>query len=314
MSTHELSRGQLAEVYRDIVRGYSIAHWAGKPLYVKHLSSLDQIGVQEYEEEQRRAALARGVPSREDKEAWLLANELWGKRQEEDLVQNQDYLKGLVKTRERLYLEHQLAQHDQTIADARKVVNEMSAKKEGLFGLTAEGYAAQRVQFHHMQQSLFKDRTMETLLLDDAALKELDEEDSYALLTLFVDVVMRFAPETIRRCSIAPYFTGPFYLCGDDTTAFLGKPMVDITIYQNNLLNSGLHFKQVFMREDVPADIRADPAKIDEYIQKSANMKEIARRTSIEGGSTAIINATSRDFKAAGLKEDRGRAMNLDKE
>lgn len=309
---HELSRTQLAEVYRDIVRGYSVA-WLGKqPVYVKHLTALDHVDLQEYEREQRDGAIERGVPSREAKEEWLIQHGLWSKQQEEDLVQQRDYVQNMEKTRATILVHHQLAQHDQTVAEESKRLREMASKKDALFGLTAEDYAAQRGQFHHMGASLFADRALSAHLHSQEELDQLDDEESFVLMSLFVASVSRFAPEHIRRCSVAPYFTAPFYLCGDQTTAFLGKPMVALTVYQNNLLNSGLHFKAIFQREEVPADIRDDPEGIDAWIQLSQNMKEVASRSKMEGGSTGIVGATARDFKAAGLREDRAAAMKLD--
>lgn len=306
-----MSPSQLAEIYRDIIRGYSITKWNEQTIYIKHLSAFDQVEIQEYQEEQIAGAKARGIPTRDEKETWLFENNLWDKKMENDLIRQRDYVHSMENTRSKLYLKSQLEQHDKILKEERKRLADMFAKKDGLFGLTAETYSDQKTQFFHMGKALFKDSLLkESFFLQDE-LDRLDDEDSYTLLGLFVKNVQRFLPDVIRRIAVAPYFVAPFYLCGEQTTAFLGKPMVQLSVYQNNLLNSGLHFKQIFMREDVPEDIRDDPAKIDEWVQRSRNMKEVASRGTLDGGSTGIVGATSQDLKAGGLKEDRNAAMKL---
>jgi len=185
----------------------------------------------------------------------------------------------------------------------------MEEKRSASFGLIDDKYAAQKMQFYYVGLSFYRDRGLTNRMFSQRDVDQMDEDESYDLLSLYIDFITRFDLDIIKRISVASFFVNSLYLCGEDPSRFFGKPVVDLTFYQTNLLSYGLYFKNVMSGEKVPEAIRDDPDKIEEFMNRTKASKE-ALRTNLEGGSTGIVGATSEDFEVLGLPEDKtGRHM-----
>ncbi len=300
----------LSKVYAEIVRGKSEVRWGDKAAYLKHFTCFDQAELDEYETQEKATAIKRGIPSREAKEKWLIENGLWSAKEERELGQQRDYLRNMDKTREKLMSKSQVSQHDEAVKAETKRYNEMYRKKDSLFGLTAEDCANRRLQFYQIHLSFYEDAALTKRLFPQR--DDLDDEESVEVLNAFIEAITPFSRDSIRRVAVSPFFLNAFYLCGDDPTRFLGKPLVELSIWQTSLISSGLHFKQIFSNHEVPDHIAAHPDKIDEWLQQVRNIKDAAARHSGEG-STGLM-AGSGEMEAAGLNVDTQAAMSLKKD
>ena len=64
-------------LFKDIVQGFSEVNFEGVPLYVKHLSSLDQVDLEELEELFFNKATKRGLPTEEETLTRLKEEDMW---------------------------------------------------------------------------------------------------------------------------------------------------------------------------------------------------------------------------------------------
>lgn len=306
----------LRKVLGDICRGYSIvsSDKTGKrlaaPVYIKHLTQHDQTDVDDYYETELARARRKGIPSENDKRKWLEVKGLWSNRDESAIAIHRDYVKNLELTKSKAWIKSQIEQQETALAVERKALADMVARKEGLFGLTDEKVASQKMQFYYIHLSFYGDPSLCHRLYDMPTMNEMDEEESYALLTHYIEFVNRFDSSILRRLAVSPVFTNSLQLCGDNVSQFFGKPIVSLSFYQSNLLNYGLYFKSLLAHENLPPDIRDDPDRIEEHITKGHAAKA-ALKTNLEGNvSTGVVGATSEDFKSQGFHEDKeGRHM-----
>ena len=299
----------LRKSFADITRGWSEIKWGKTPVFVKHLTQFDQIEVDDYYDAQLAKARKNGIPSEVEKAKWLEKKGMWTKKDDLDLVMQRDFVKNLELTKTKAFLKSQIAAQEKALVVERKALRDMEEKRSASFGLIDDKYAAQKMQFYYVGLSFYRDRGLTNRMFSQHDVDQMDEDESYDLLSLYIDFITRFDLDIIKRISVASFFVNSLYLCGEDPSRFFGKPVVDLTFYQTNLLSYGLYFKNVMSGEKVPEAIRDDPDKIEEFMNRTKASKE-ALRTNLEGGSTGIVGATSEDFEVLGLPEDKtGRHM-----
>ena len=132
----------------------------------------------------------------------------------------------------------------------------------------------------------------------------MDDEDSYELLNLYIKNLEKFNIRNINKIAICNFFTNNFYICGENLYSFFGKPIYLLTNYQLSLLSSGLYFKNVFSSNpEMPKDIRDDPDKIEEYIERSRGFKDMLSKIDSNAQRVGIV-ASPQDFKDMGLQSN----------
>ncbi len=296
----------LHKIYKDICRGYSTVKWDNKDIFIKHLNHFDQGEIDEYYETQVTAAIKGGISTKKQKSEWLKENKLWSDEEEINLIQQKDYIENMEKTKNRLILKTQIDQYTKILKEEWKKYYEMVEKREKLFGLTAEYRASQKVQYFHILISFYKNEDLKDRLFTLKNINQLDDDESLELLNSYVNSISQFDAKTIKKISISDFFLNYFYLCGDNIFNFFHIPIYKLTIYQSNLLSYGTYYKNLISNEQIPENFRDDPDRIEEFVNKSRNMKELLSKTGGQGGSTGIVGATKEDFAALGIKENRG--------
>lgn len=298
----EDSTSHLRRLYADICRGYSVSRFDGRVVYVKHFNVFDYTEVDEMREAAFRDITKRGIKTETQQREWLSLNGLWSKKDDQDIAIQEDYIASMRKTRSKAHLISQAKQMDTQIAEAEAKLSEMVNKRVRLLGKTAEQVADQKVQYEYMRLGFFADSDLKTPLLTPESIAELDGRDIDHLLFSYIDIINRFSADSLRRIAIAPFFTNHYYLCGDDPTRFFNKPVVNLTIYQTNLLSYASYFKILMTQNEIPKEMANNPDKIEDFIARSRNMKSLVNKAG-EGDRVAIVGASKDDFKALGVED-----------
>lgn len=288
------------KVYADICRGYSLGEWRKKPVYIKHLTSFEYGEAEDYQNAELERAKSQGIPTREQRGAWLAKNELWSAQQDAELKSRESYIANMRLTRSKLAYESQAEAMTKQINEEQARYNDDVAKRERLYDLTAERVSWNKAQFYYIYLSLYKDNSLTKRLVTLRDIAEWDDEESVEILDYYYTFIESFSVENIRRISLSPFFLGHFNLCGDDLAAFYRKPLWELTVYQSNLLASGAHFRNLLRNEAfIPPDIRDDPTKIEEFVSRSEAQKELMAKASRDGASVGLFG-TKRDIQAMG--------------
>lgn len=294
----------LRRIYGEICRGYSEITWNDRPVYVAHLTTFDQTEIDFIQEEAMEIAVRRGIKSEKERLKWLEDKQIWTRKQESELNGHRGYMENLRKTRAKLAMKIQIQQVDKQLQEGQIELEKMWNRRYGAIGLTAENVAEQRVQLEYVRSSFCVDRALTEPLFTEHEMRELDDEVSDALLATYVGLTSRFSTRAIQHISIQPFFINQFYLCGEHLRDFFGLPIVDLTIYQANLLSYGQYYRNIFTNHDVPKDIAVDPDKIEDYITRSKNMKDLtARADKNQGGFVGYVGATADDFALMGATD-----------
>ncbi len=293
---------QIRTIYADICRGYSVGQFNGQPVYIKHFTVFDYTEIDSERDRAFDEVVQRGIKTEAAQLKWLEEKELWIKKDDQDLAIQESYLEGLRKTRSKMPYKSQIEQMNKQIGEAEVKHRELTNKRARLLGKTAEQVADQKVQYEYMRLAFFDDVALKTPTLTRETVAQLSGQEADELLLSYVDSINLFSPDNLRRIAVAPFFTNSFYLCGENVTLFYGKPVVDLTIYQTNLMSYGGYFKSLMTQTEIPKEMANNPDKIEEFIARSRNMKSLVDKAG-EGDRVALIGASSEDFKALGVED-----------
>lgn len=295
---------QLRRIYAEICRGYSRIEWMNEEVFVKHLTVFDHTEIDMLQFSALEDAKKRGILTEEQRLKWLNKKGLWTDKDEKELAHQRVYVENLEKTRSKLSIQIQINQIDKQLQEGREILHKLANKKERYIDLTAEKIANQKTQFEYIRLSFFKDKEMTKSIFDKKIMNEMSEEESYLLLALYIQLLENFSASNLRKIALQSFFTNYFYLCGDDIKSFFGKPIVELTNYQVNLLTYAQYFKSLLSQYDVPKDIILDPDKIEEFAIKSKNAKDMLSKAGGQsGGRVGIVGAGTSDFKSMGVED-----------
>lgn len=293
-----------ARIYSEICLGYSENIWQNRAVYIKHLSNLDSIQIDSFYEIALEKTKSLGIKTYKEKLDWIVEKKLWNSDKDIEINKQKDYVESLQKTIEKLVFKSQKVQIEGTLKEEIDKLNLLLQEKEVLIGTTAEKIANQKVQFYCIHVSFFKDKELKNNFFTLEEINNLDDEESYQLLSFYIENLEKFSISNIKKIGISSFFTNIFFICGENLQSFFGKPVYLLTNYQSNLLSLGSYFKNLLSSNpNLPKDIVDDPEKIEEYIQKSRNFNEVLDKVDPNAKSVGIV-ANSQDFKEMGLKRD----------
>lgn len=294
----------IEQIYSDICLGYSKDIWKDFPIFIKHLSTLDYIEIDYFSEKLLENIKKKGIKSRSEKIEWLIDKKLWNKSREIEINQQKDYVGTLQKTNEKLIFKSQKEQNEKILKEESNKLNVMIGERESLIGTVAEQIVNQKMQFYYIYFSFYKNKNLNNLFFTLEEINNLDDEDSYNLLSLHLDNNDNFDIKNIKKIAISPFFTNNFYICGDNIQSFLGKPVYLLTNYQSILLSYGAYYKNLLASNpELPAEMKNDPDKMEEFINKQKNLKEAMNKIDSKVQSVGIP-ATKSDFESMGLTRD----------
>ena len=295
---------QLRRIYAEICRGYSESEWNGKVVYVKHLTAFGQTEIEVFQEKAVEDALKRGILSEEERIKWLIAKGLWSTKEDADITAEKSFVENLEKTLSIAALEIQRKQLRGQLKEGKERLDKLLEKKSQVIGLTAERVAEQRTQYEHVRLSFFWDVEMTTPIFTKDDIEQLSDGDSMTILVRYIDIINRFSATNLRKIAIQPFFTNYFHLCAEDIRSFFGKPIVELTSSQANLLAYGQYFRSIFTHNDIPKEIETNPDKIEDFVTKTKNMKEMMSHVKEQkGGRVGYVGASKEDFDAMGAED-----------
>ncbi len=293
------------KIFRDIIRGYSQVSVDGNTYYIKHLSAIDQVEIDEVEEVYLKKALDRGIPSREEVLKDLMQSGDWSQDEENEIKRLETFIEQLQKNKTQLVLKSEIDKQNETIQETRAKISELQEKKSKLLNSDAETYASKRSHDYYIIKSYYEDEDLQSPLFP--------EESNYE--DLYMDEVSSFVLEynnmfkTFQESKIQEMILQDFYYIyfpfSDDTVGFFGNPVSKLTYNQLKLIVYTKIFKNIFENnKHIPAKIKKDPQALLDYgaIDDDAKQKMQDRLRGDKDGST-LFNATDEDFEYAGLEK-----------
>jgi len=293
------------KIFRDIVNGYSEASIDNHTFYIKHLSAIDQVDIDDVRDSYYKQAIDRGIPSEASVLEDLNRDGIWTDKDEANIKREELFIENAQKTKSQLVLKSQIDAQNNAIQEARERINELNLKKQGLMGINAESYADKRANDYYIIKSFYEDKSCEqpTFPHEDDY-NELYSEDVIKFINVYNDIFKKFEELKIQEMILQDFYY-IYFPFSDDTVGFFGNPVCHLTYNQLKLIVYTKIFKNIFENNShIPEKIKKDPQALLDYgsISNEAKDKMKDQMNSEKDGST-LFGATEEDYEYAGLQK-----------
>lgn len=305
-------------VYKDILNGYSTVLYQGETLYVKHLSDLDHGEIQEYKKISYKEAKKKGVLTEDEQIKSLVDQELWDDKKEERISHLRDELSSLSTTRRKLILKKQIASVKKEMKVLEDELVALLTEKEELMGITCESYSEKKLNERYVYHCLYKDAKIEERFLSEEEFEELDASELSSLIKVNNEKLLELSSDNIEKIAACPFFLNSLMLCKSSPFIYFGKPVVELTNFQQTLFSTGTRFRSVMEGSGkVPPDMTSLGKMVDWYTNTIPTSGGGGGGGGTEDGAAGqtLFGADKEELKALTARKDDGRAVkDLDKE
>ena len=289
------------KVFSDIVSGYSLSEFNGNTIYIRHLSTHDQVNLEDIESSFYESAKDRGLPTEEEALKSLKADHLWTQEDEDFISRQSSYVENLIKGKSHLILKSQIDQQNKLIEEESGKLNIKTSEKDSLFGNTCEKYSKQRVNDHYIIESLFLDLEMKKKLFTENELDDVGYKSLHGLIEIHNKNFQMFSEDNIQNLILQDFYY-PYMPFSEDSMQFYGIPVCNLTHNQLQLLIYTRVFKNITDRHDnIPEHIKKDPKALLDFAASSEKGKEMLHHDDDKGGASTIIGATKEDYEYMGV-------------
>jgi len=289
------------KIFRDVVQGFTKVFHGEELIFIKHLTTHDQVNLEDIEENFFNKAQARGLKTEQESLDQIIKDELWTREDEQFLSTQKSYVENLYKGKSQLILKSQIDNQERLINTELKKLDEKINEKNELLGETCEKYSKKRANDYYIMTSFYSDEKLTTKLYEE---KEFDDV-GYSRLSELVNIHNEhfsvFSEDNIQKTILEDFFF-PFMSFSEDTMQFFGKPVCELTNHQVKLIIFARIFKSIFdNNENIPEKIRKDPKALIDFASTSNTGKEELDRHEEKGGATTVVGATKEDYEYMGV-------------
>tara|TARA_R110000751_G_scaffold305049_1_gene421061 strand:+ start:175 stop:1164 length:990 start_codon:yes stop_codon:yes gene_type:complete len=296
-------------LFKDVVRGFSVVEFEEKELYIKHLSALDQVDLEEREEQFFTKAEKRGLPTEEETVARLKEEGMWTAEDQTKLKEQELYIESLENTRKQLYLKHEIEDNVKQTSKANKEFVKLCMVKEDLIGQTCEKYARTRVSDHYILESFYNDLELKQPTYKEEGIDDLGQSELMGVIQCYNNKILSFTEKNIQGIVLQDFYSPYFPFC-DNVMNFYNQPLFDLSVNQVKLIVFTRMFKNIFESyPKMPDSLKKDPDKIIDYVNSQDKAKDVMDTLDKDGAST-VMGATKEDYEYLGYKENpSGRSL-----
>ena len=307
-----LEKNKLRLSFVDILKGYSLSYYKNNKLYFKHNTSFDSGDIDQVRQEFIEVAQKKGLPTEDQKEEYIILEDLWSKDKSEEIKNLKFDISNLKQTKSKLFKNEDINEFNKQI-DVKKLelINLISERKE-LLGFTVEDYATKKINEYYMFNSLFKDKNLKDKFFSEEEFDELENKDISEILQIYNDINKNFTENSLKKIALSSYYLSLFNICDESAYNLYGKPIIYLTFYQMEVFGYARYFKSALEQaKHRPTDeLYEDPEKLIEWLESSRNAEELLSKTEeshkgTEGAiATSIIGAKKEDLAKIGKDEN----------
>ena len=312
-----MEEGALKVIFSEILRGYTLveSETFGK-IRVKHFTNFDSAELDIKNKAFYDKALEEGLPTRKQRIDYLIKENIWTKEKNKNILDLKTLIAGLRKSKSKVFLKAHIDDINTKINQAELDLSQAELEKEEMIGFCAEVYASRRINEHYMYNALLAESGEK--LFDKEEFEELNADNVMELIKLYNQSTENFNSNSLKKISLAPFFTNLFYLCENNAQVFFGKPLVDLTFYQIELFGYARYYKAMIENSEakVPEEIKEDPEKLIDWFESTKSARETLDKSEIaskEGAATSLVGATQQDLERLGL-DNPNETINLAKQ
>lgn len=296
------------QAYFDIINGYSSTFLKGKKIFIKHFGPFDFLRGDEFYNSHYESAISNSIPTNADKLSFLKENNLWSEKDDSSIEDKKTFITNLKSQRSKLaMLKSQHRQLTEELIKAEKELLALQEKKLELLGITAESMANKKANEYNIINSFFNDKNLTQQTFNIEEFDDLDELDFGELVGIYNKNSEKFFTLNLKRVALSSYFLNFFYLCDNDAFKFYGKPIIQLTFYQAELMSQGCYFKNILseMKDSITPDMFENPDEIISTYESKKNMEKY-NQESDKITNRGLMGATKQDYIDQGMGDQLG--------
>ena len=290
-------------IFSQIINGFSaFNHSFFNQVYLKHLTYLDLSNLDVKYSSFLAEAKKSGLSTYQQREKEILIEGFWTPANDSELAQNEKMIQDMKINVSKDYIHSRRQRMKKEIEESEKRIDALKIKKNYYIGRTAEQWANKKFMYHKIIKSFFKDEKCQDLLIND----EISDENYDELVELYYEHDQQMNNDNIKKIALSPFFTNIFYLADDNVYAFYGKPIINLTVHQSNIVSYGRYFKHVLSEwgTNIPGEIRNDPEELLDWVEIRTAAKEakVIGDENDKGGMGSIMGANKDDYRRLGIE------------
>ena len=284
------------EIVNEIFDGYTRFDFNGQTVFLRHFCLKDQEFLNKSFESHKNRAILKGIQEEKDVLERLQKDETWTKDDELKILETENYIKNLEKTKSKLPLPSQKESHQKLIDEEKFKLLELKMQKKQLVGKTATEYANTRSNEDFLRNLLYSDEKLEKQYFSDDEFGELDDEELSALMNSYYGIMNKFADENIQHAVLQDCFSLYLSHC-EKPWDFFAKPLTKFSLYQLKIVAYGRMFLNIFQNVDkIPDSIRKDPKALIDFAESSRNKEKLSNAAK-DNSATALFGAKKEDLE-----------------
>lgn len=307
MDAATVSMDTLRRAFRDIIAGHTRATILRRAAYIRHLSDIDQVGLDEKRAEYHREAKDSGLLTEEERLVQLRAAGEWSDEKELEVTRARQHVDSLREgtAKARRLMPSAVKDYLRKITEAEEAHRALEIAKRRLVGLTCEMAASEAVNDFYIATNLYADPALTQPLFPPEEFDYLRDATIAEIVRGYNAAMEGCSDHAIRKLAMQPFFQRKFQLAGDDYTTLFGKPIAVLTNAQVDLIRHGAHFRHIYTTHDVSKwkkEILEDPDLMSEYAASiTAKKAELEAHGAQEAGAI-VMGVKKEDAAAVGLK------------
>jgi hypothetical protein len=307
-----LDKNKLRLLFIDILKGYSLSYYKDNKLYFKHNTSFDSGEIDHLKQEFIEKAKRNGLPTEDQKEEYLISENIWSKENNEKIKKLKSDISALRQTKSKLFKSDDINELNRQIDEKKLEVINLTVEKKDLLGFTVEDYANKKINEYYMFNSLFRDKALKDRYFSEQEFDELENKDISEILNIYNNINKNFIENNLKKIALSSYYLSLFNLCDENAYNLYGKPIIYLTFYQMEVFGYARYFKNALSEaKHKPSDeYYENPDKLIEWLESSKNVEEVLNKNEnnhkkTEGAiATSIVGAKKEDLAKIGKDEN----------
>lgn len=308
-------------VYAEIARAYSETVIDGTRYYFKHPTQVENFDIYDRYNVICEFAKTKGLYTEDQKVETAIAGGWWTREKENQISSIKNIVKNLRITKEKLLFPSQKKDIDRQIERNQMILLSYERERREAVGYTVEQYAGERFQDEIIIKLTYKNKELTERVFGN--------EDEYYYLSddIVGDVRKGFETHTsvlsqqnVKLIAANGFFQNLLFIADTDPISFWGRPAINCSKYQIDLLIYGKMIKNLIKYrgeagDPISEEVMNDPEKMVAVIDagsessspsSSANSRNDSASTG-EGTNkvTSFVGATSEDLKQMGVKVEK---------
>jgi hypothetical protein len=280
----------------EIFDGYTDITFQGKTVYIKHFSIRDQRYIHRFYNKYKSIAESKGIPSEKEMLDSLREDGLWSDNDDRAIINLEQEIEGLKASKLAAFLPSQKKALQDSIESKRKELYLLLNKKAELVGRTSERYGSQRSNEEFIRYLIYSDPQCLQHFFTDEQFANLSEDELEFFIRENDGISQRLNESNIQYCVLRDFFN--MYLSQtEDVSAFYGKAIIELSVYQLKLAIYARVFFNIFQyHEDLPERMKQDPVAIFDFVERKKNNNSKSY-VNTDKGASAVFGATKEDLE-----------------